>query len=142
MSTAELELDGDELLLNPISQPKATSLWPVCTENLWLSRATGWEKIVKTSTDEFPDHTATIRVNSKTGKPGMAYTVYFNRTTTVHKNSWGSYTTRGRLYITAFGEPSARRFDLKGYCNTGGDLQRATDTIEMIESKIQHATTK
>ena len=110
MSPALLELDEAEEQLSPMyiaPQPRATSLWPVCTENLWLSRAIGWEKIAKTSTDGFPDHKATIRVNSNTGKSDMVYTVYFN-----------------------------------GHCATGGDLQKVTDTIEMIESKIQAATNK
>ena len=145
MSPALLELDEAEEQLSPMyiaPQPRATDLWPVCTENQWLSRAIGWEKIAKTSTDGFPDHKATIRVNSNTGKSDMVYTVYFNRTTATHKNSWGSYTTRGRMYISAFGEPGARRFDFNGHCATGGDLQKVNDTIEMIESKIQAATTK
>ena len=69
MSPALLELDEAEEQLSPMyiaPQPRATSLWPVCTENQWLSRAIGWEKIAKTSTDGFPDHKATIRVNSNT----------------------------------------------------------------------------
>ena len=142
MSPALLELDGDELLLNPTPQPRVTNLWLVCTESQWVSRTCGWEKIDKTTTDQFPDNKATVRANRNTGKPNMVYTVYFNRDPITCSNPYssGTYQVRSRLRICAYGEAGKRRFSFNGDSGTGGELQRITDTIELIESSIQAAS--
>ena len=136
----EMDVGIDQLLPTPSDTPTGKDLWAICTESQWLSRACGWEKIDKTTTDQFPDNKATIRANRNTGKSNMIYTVYFNQGTRTHTNSWGTYHTRSRMMISATGEPVDRRFDFNGGCPTEGELQKITDTMEFIESRIQAAS--
>ena len=136
----DLEVGIDQLLPTPSDTPTGKELWAICTESQWLSRACGWEKIAKTSTDQFPDDKATVRANRNTGKPDMIYTVYFNQGTRTHTNSWGTYNTRSRLMVSTTGEPVDRHFHFNGSCPSYGELQKITDTMEFIESRIQAAS--
>jgi hypothetical protein len=138
----DLDVGIDQLLPvdNTQPTPQASQLWDICTESQWVSRACGWEKIDKTTTDQFPDKKATVRANRNTGKSNMVYTVYFNQGTVNRTHSWGTYHTSSRLMICVYGEAGARRFSLNGDSGTGGELQRITDTIEFIESRIQAAS--
>ena len=136
----DLEVGIDQLLPTASDRPRGKDLWAICTESQWVSRACGWEKIDKTTTDQFPDNKATVRANRNTGKSNMVYTVYFNQNTVSLTNSWGTYHTRSRAMICVYGEAGERRFSLNGDSGTGGELQRITDTMEFIESKIQAAS--
>jgi len=136
----DLEVGIDQLLPTASNTPTDKDLWAICSESQWVSRACGWEKIDKTTTDQFPDNKATVRANRFTGKSNMVYTVYFNQGTVNRTHSWGTYHTRSRLMICVYGEAGARRFSFNGDSGTGGELQRITDTIELIESSIQAAS--
>jgi len=136
----DLEVGIDQLLPTTSDRPTGKDLWAICTESQWVSRACGWEKIAKTSTDQFPDDKATVRANRNTGKPDMIYTVYFNYGTRTHTSSWGNYNTRSRLMVSTTGELVDRHFHFNGSCPTDGELQKITDTMEFIESKIQAAS--
>lgn len=139
----DLDVGIDQLLPvdNTQPTPQAQPLWVICSESQWVSRACGWEKIDKTTTDEFPDNKATIRANRNTGKSNMVYTVYFNTNTVKISNPWGgSWNSRSRIMVTVYGEAGKRRFSFNGGCETNGELQRITDTMEFIESKIQAAS--
>lgn len=136
----DLEVGIDQLLPTASNTPTGKDLWAICSESQWVSRAFGWEKIDKTTTDQFPDNKATVRANRNTGKSNMVYTVYFNQGTVNRTHSWGTYHTRSRVMICVYGEAGARRFSLNGDSGTGGELQRITDTMEFIESRIQAAS--
>lgn len=136
----EMDVGIDQLLPTPSNTATGKDLWAICSESQWVSRAFGWEKIAKTSTDQFPDNKATIRANRNTGKSNMVYTVYFNQGAVNKTNSWGTYYTRSRVMICVYGEAGARRFSLNGDSGTGGELQKITDTMEFIESRIQAAS--
>ena len=136
----EMDAGIDQLLPTTSDTPTSKNLWAICSESQWVSRACGWEKIDKTTTDQFPDNKATLRANRFTGKSNMVYTVYSNQGTRTHTNSWGTYHTKSRAMICVYGEAGKRRFSLNGDSGTGGELQRITDTMEFIESKIQAAS--
>jgi hypothetical protein len=139
----DLDVGIDQLLPTPTEEtkPEAHRVWPICTESQWLNRTFGWEKIKHCSTSDFPDNYATVRPARNTGKPDMVYGVYFNYDSHKHTTPHGyQYNTRGRLVITAYGQPGARHFSFNGACFAGGDLRGIHDTIEMIESKIQAAS--
>ena len=139
----DLDAGIDQLLPVDTTQPtpQASQLWDICSESQWVSRTCGWEKIDKTTTDQFPDNKATIRANRDTGKSNMVYTVYFNSNTVKINNSWGgSWNSRSRLMVTVYGEAGKRRFSFNGTSGTGGELQKITDTMELIESRIQAAS--
>ena len=138
----DLDVSIDQLLPvdNTQPTPQASQLWDICSESQWVSRTCGWEKIDKTTTDQFPDNKATVLANRNTGKSDMIYTVYFNQGTRTHTNSWGTYNTRSRLMVSTTGELVNRYFNFNGHCPIDGELQKITDTMEFIESRIQAAS--